>query len=163
MSDTIAKSEHAVCTLSDASPHLKGSHPPCHCQLSSPLQESLQTRWERERATRIVYLGDDGRGRALEVMAIEGMTKFTTASGEVLTDEDIEALADEAERGHDLARTTKVTVGRPSLGARGISPRVQVRVDRDLAEALRARARKEHRSVSEIARTALREYVDRAA
>ena len=26
------------------------------------------------------------------------MTKFTTASGEVLTDEDIEELADEAER-----------------------------------------------------------------
>jgi predicted transcriptional regulator len=40
---------------------------------------------------------------------------------------------------------------------------VQVRVDPDLADALRARARKEQRSVSEIARTALREYVDRAA
>lgn len=91
------------------------------------------------------------------------MTKFTTASGEVLTDEDIEALADEAERGYDLDKATKVTVGRPSLGAKGVSPRVQVRVDPDLARALRACARREHRSVSEIARTALREYLDRAA
>ncbi len=91
------------------------------------------------------------------------MTKFTTASGEVLTDEDIEALADEAERGYDLEKATKVTVGRPSLGERGASPRVQVRVDPDLAEALRARALEEHRSVSEIARTALREYVERVA
>ena len=91
------------------------------------------------------------------------MTRLTTASGEVLTDEDIEALADEAERGYDLDKATKVTVGRPSLGANGTSPRVQVRVDPDLAKALQARARKEHRSISEIARTALREYVDRAA
>jgi hypothetical protein len=91
------------------------------------------------------------------------MTKFTTAVGETLTDEDIEALADEAERGYDLDKASKVTVGRPSLGAKGESPRLQVRVDPDLAEALRARALKEHRSVSEIARTALREYVDRAA
>lgn len=91
------------------------------------------------------------------------MTKFRTASGEVLTDEDIEGLADEAERGYDLDQATKVTAGRPSLGMKGVSPRVQVRVDPDLAEALRARARSEHRSVSEIARTALREYVNRVA
>lgn len=89
--------------------------------------------------------------------------ELRTAGGDLLTDEIIEALAEEAERGYDLDKATKVTVGRPSLGAKGVSPRVQVRVDPDLAEALRARARREHRSVSEIARTALREYVDRAA
>lgn len=91
------------------------------------------------------------------------MNKFTTASGEVLTDHDIEELAEEAERGYDLDKAAKVTVGRPSLGPKGASPRVQIRVDPDLAKALRARARMEHRSVSEVARTALREYVDRAA
>jgi hypothetical protein len=91
------------------------------------------------------------------------MTKIRTAGGDELTEQDIEALADEAERGYDLDKATKVTVGRPSLGATGASPRVQVRVDPGLAKALRARARKEHRSVSEIARTALREYVGRAA
>jgi hypothetical protein len=91
------------------------------------------------------------------------MTKIRTAAGDELTEEDIEALADEAERGYDLDRAIKVTVGRPSLGADGVSPRIQVRVDPTLATALRSRARREKRSVSEIARTALREYLDRAA
>jgi hypothetical protein len=60
-------------------------------------------------------------------------------------------------------KATKVMVGRPSLGAEGVSPRIQVRVDPTLATALRKRARREKRSVSEVARTALREYLDRAA
>jgi len=91
------------------------------------------------------------------------MKKIVTAAGTELSEEDIEALADEAERGYDLDKAIKVTVGRPALGRSGASPRVQVRVDPALALALRARARTEKRSVSEIARTALREYVDRAA
>jgi hypothetical protein len=91
------------------------------------------------------------------------MAKFKTASGEILTDEDIEALADEAERGYDLDKAIEVTVGRPSLGGKGVSPRIQVRVDPDLAKALRARAGKERRSISDVARTALRQYIDRAA
>jgi len=88
---------------------------------------------------------------------------YRTASGEELTEAEIEALADEAEQGYDLTKARKVTVGRPSLGAAGVSPRVQIRVDPDLAEALKVRAKEEHRSVSEIARAALREYVGRAA
>jgi CRISPR-associated endonuclease/helicase Cas3 len=91
------------------------------------------------------------------------MRKLRTPGGDVLTDEVIEALAEEAEHGYDLSKATKVTYGRPSLGAAGVSPRVQVRVDPDLARALKARAKLEHRSVSEVARTALREYIDRAA
>lgn len=92
------------------------------------------------------------------------MTKIITSSGTELSEEDIEALADEAERGYDLSKALRVTVGRPALGPTpGASPRVQVRVDSNLAEALRARASSENRSVSEIARTALREYLDRAA
>jgi Ribbon-helix-helix protein, copG family len=91
------------------------------------------------------------------------MTKIKTLAGTELSEEDIEALADEAERGYDLDKAIGVTVGRPSLSGEGVSPRVQVRVDSGLAEALQARARKEHRSVSEIARTALREYLGRAA
>jgi predicted HicB family RNase H-like nuclease len=86
-----------------------------------------------------------------------------TAGGDKLTEYDLDALADEAERGYDLAKAKRVTAGRPSLGAGGVSPRVQVRVDPDLARALHLRAQKEQRSVSEIARTALREYVERAA
>lgn len=91
------------------------------------------------------------------------MTKIKTAGGDELSEQDIETLADEAERGYDLNKAIKVTVGRPPLGTKGASPRVQIRVDPDLAKALHARARKEQRSVSEVARTALREYVDRAA
>ncbi|HST55494.1 MAG TPA: ribbon-helix-helix protein, CopG family [Solirubrobacteraceae bacterium] len=91
------------------------------------------------------------------------MTEFRTAGGDVLTDEIIDALADEAERGYDLTKAKRVTFGRPSLGAAGVSPRVQVRVDPDLAKALKARAKAEHRSVSEVARTALQEYIARAA
>jgi hypothetical protein len=91
------------------------------------------------------------------------MTKIKTIVGTELTEEDIEALADEAECGYDLDKAVKVTVGRPSLGAGGVSPRIQIRVDPSLATALRSRARREKRSVSEIARVALREYLARAA
>jgi hypothetical protein len=91
------------------------------------------------------------------------MKKIRTAAGDELTDEDIEGLVDEAERGYDLDKAIKVTVGRPSLGTEGVSPRIQVRVDPTLATALRLRARREKRSVSEVARAALREYLDHAA
>ncbi|HEY2537675.1 MAG TPA: ribbon-helix-helix domain-containing protein [Solirubrobacteraceae bacterium] len=91
------------------------------------------------------------------------MTKIRTAAGDELSEEDIEALADEAERGYDLDKAIRVTVGRPSLGTEGVSPRIQVRVDPTLATALRERARREKRSVSEITRIALHEYLDRAA
>ncbi len=52
------------------------------------------------------------------------MKKIRTAAGDELTDEDIEGLADEAERGYDLDKAIKVTVGRPSLGTEGVSPRL---------------------------------------
>ncbi len=89
------------------------------------------------------------------------MEKVRSNSGDELTERDIDALADEAERGYDLRKARRVRVGRPALGRSGASPRVQVRVDPKLAKALQARARREKRSVSEIARTALREYVAR--
>jgi predicted HicB family RNase H-like nuclease len=91
------------------------------------------------------------------------MATMRTRSGTKLTKKVIEALAAEAERGYDLTKATRATLGRPSLGPGGVSPRVQVRVDAELAKALKARAKVEHRSVSDIARTALREYVERAA
>lgn len=91
------------------------------------------------------------------------MATMRTRNGTKLTGKVIEALADEAERGYDLTKAKRVTLGRPSLGPAGASPRVQIRVDPELAEALKARAREEHRSISDIARTALREYVERAA
>ncbi|HTZ85537.1 MAG TPA: ribbon-helix-helix domain-containing protein [Solirubrobacteraceae bacterium] len=91
------------------------------------------------------------------------MATLRTGNGTRLTEKVVDALAEEAERGYDLKKAKRVRMGRPALGQGGASPRVQVRVDPELAKALRARARKEHRSVSEIARDALREYVERAA
>jgi len=96
------------------------------------------------------------------------MATLKTRSGTELTDEVIEALADEAERGYDLTKARRERVGRPALGRAGASPClcasgcVQVRVDPKLARALKARARSEKRSVSDIARTALDEYLQRA-
>ena len=89
------------------------------------------------------------------------MAKVKTISGDVLSECDIEALADEAERGYDLSKARRVYVGRPPLGAAGPSPRIDVRVDPKLAKALKARARREKRSVSDVARTALGEYLQR--
>jgi hypothetical protein len=93
----------------------------------------------------------------------QAMTTLRTRSGSKLTKKVVDTLAQEAERGYDLTKPKRVRMARPPLGDDGESPRVQVRVDADLAKALHARARKERRSVSEIARTALREYVERPA
>ncbi|MHB8328466.1 MAG: ribbon-helix-helix protein, CopG family, partial [Acidimicrobiales bacterium] len=65
---------------------------------------------------------------------------------------------DEAEAGYDLGSARRVRVGRPSLG-KGISPRLDLRVEPELANALHKRAKKEHRSVSDVAREALRRYL----
>jgi hypothetical protein len=81
-----------------------------------------------------------------------------TKSGTVLTREVEEALADEAEAGYDLTKSKAARTGRPSLG-RGTSPRLDLRVEPELAEALHRRAREEHRTVSAVARDALRRYV----
>jgi CRISPR-associated endonuclease/helicase Cas3 len=82
--------------------------------------------------------------------------------GDELTDEVIEALADEAERGYELGRAGRVRAGRPSLAGRGgggSSPRVNVRIPEETYEALRRRAREESRTVSDLTREALVQYV----
>lgn len=81
-----------------------------------------------------------------------------TKGGTVLNPELEEALADEAEAGYDPTKARPVRTGRPSLG-RGTSPRLDLRVEPELAEALHRRAREEHRTVSAVAREALRRYV----
>ena len=88
------------------------------------------------------------------------MAKLKTKTGTELTAKDVQALADEAERGYDLRRARRVRVGRPSLGTKGVSPRIQVRIDPHLDKALRRRARAERRSVSDLARAAVRSYVN---
>lgn len=67
-----------------------------------------------------------------------------------------EALAGEAETGYGLGAARLTPTGRPSLD-RGASPRLDLRVEAELSDALRQRAKEDHRSVSAVARDALRQ------
>lgn len=84
---------------------------------------------------------------------------YRTRSGKVLTDADIETLADEAEGSYDVEELKGRRRGRPLLGT---SPAgvVAVRLDPSLKAAVEGRAASEHTSASEIIRRALHRYLD---
>jgi hypothetical protein len=86
---------------------------------------------------------------------------IVTKSGVRLTEEDIERLADKLEAGIDLSKWTRLPVGRPPLeaGTDGHSPRIEVRVPPSLHRRVRARAAADGRTVSQIVRGLLEEYV----
>jgi len=84
---------------------------------------------------------------------------YKTKSGKVLTDADIEAMADEAERGYDVDALKARRRGRPMLGTAPAEV-VPVRLDPDLKQALEARAQVDHTTASEIIREALRRFLD---
>jgi hypothetical protein len=84
---------------------------------------------------------------------------FRTASGEVLTEEDIEKIADEIESDEPVVFAAIRPVGRPSLDGNGTSPRVTFRVPRALYDAAADRAIEEERTVSAVAREALEKYL----
>jgi predicted HicB family RNase H-like nuclease len=81
-----------------------------------------------------------------------------TKGDHLLTAEEVEELAAEAEAGYDLSQATRQYVGRPSLD-KGVSPRVSFRLSQELYQAARARAERDGRSVSEIARDAMERYI----
>lgn len=84
-----------------------------------------------------------------------------TRSGMVLTEEMAEQMAEEIERNPpDPSKLERRYVGRPSLGASGHSPRVSFRAPPDLYKAAWARADKEGRSLSDLAREAFTRYMD---
>lgn len=84
-----------------------------------------------------------------------------TRSGTVITEELAEKWAEEAERNPpDPSELERRYVGRPSLGPAGHSPRVSFRVPPDLYKAAWARADKEGRSLSDLAREAFNRYMD---
>jgi predicted HicB family RNase H-like nuclease len=89
------------------------------------------------------------------------MARLKTKSGTELSANDVNALADEAQTGYDLTRAKRVRTGRPSLGKDGESPRIHLRLEPELARAVRSRARREKRSLSDVARAALRQYVEK--
>ena len=82
---------------------------------------------------------------------------YRTKTGRVLTDPDIQALADEAERGYDVERLVK-RPGRPRMGS-APAVVVPVRLHADLHAAVKAEAEAEGTSLSELVRDALRSYL----
>jgi hypothetical protein len=84
---------------------------------------------------------------------------YRTRSGKVLTDTDVEAMADEAEQGYDVDALKARRRGRPLLGSAPAEV-VPVRLEPALKEAVDARAEAEHLSTSELIRRALRKYLD---
>jgi predicted HicB family RNase H-like nuclease len=87
---------------------------------------------------------------------------IVTKSGAVLTEADIERLADTFEAGIDISRWVRRPVGRPHLepGADEHSPRIEVRVPPSLHRRVRARAAADGRTVSQVVRRLLEEYVE---
>lgn len=90
------------------------------------------------------------------------MATLKTRAGTRLTHRRVQDLASEAERGYDLARARRERArgGRPSLGE-GVSPQISYRVAGALYAKARAKAKAQGRTVSEIARQALEEYISR--
>lgn len=92
------------------------------------------------------------------------MTKRTygrTKSGQIIDDDLIEKLADEAEAGYDVAEiiARRGQRGRPRLGS-APSTVESVRLDPELKERLARRAEDEGVPASEIIRQALRHHLE---
>jgi hypothetical protein len=81
-----------------------------------------------------------------------------TYKGRPVTDEEIQALADEAEAGIDLSKL-KRRPGRPIAG-NSVADVFPVRLDAELRSALELRAQRDHTTASDIVRTALRTFLD---
>lgn len=79
-----------------------------------------------------------------------------TIKGIPVTDEQIEAWAQEAEAGYDISRFTKR--GRPSLGKTAATV-IPVRMDQELVDALLHKAEAEHLNRSEAIRAAVQAWV----
>jgi len=81
------------------------------------------------------------------------------SDGTPITDEDVETLADEAERGYDVDDILRRRQGgRPAMGSAPAEVE-SVRLDPELKRDLLLRAAKDGVSVSEVIRQALRNYV----
>lgn len=84
-----------------------------------------------------------------------------TRAGTVITEKVAEEMAEEIERNPpDPSKLERRYVGRPSLGPGGHSPRVSFRISPELHKAAWARADKEGRSLSDLARDAFTRYMD---
>jgi hypothetical protein len=84
---------------------------------------------------------------------------YRTKTGKVLTDADIEALADEAAQDVDVGRLKARRRGRPMIGDAPAEV-VPVRLDPALKDAVEARAAADETTTSEVIREALRRFLE---
>lgn len=84
-----------------------------------------------------------------------------TRSDSILTDKEIEQLASEvAETDYDVEELqTRRRRGRPPMGSAPADV-VPVRIDPELRAAIEARAERDHATVSELIREAIRRFLD---
>lgn len=80
--------------------------------------------------------------------------------GVVLTPELEEQWSKEFEEGLDLTNARRIRVGRPPLDGERVSERITFRIPPALYDAAKAKADKELRSISNLAREALKRYVE---
>lgn len=86
--------------------------------------------------------------------------KIFLKSGEKLTPDLEEALADEAERGYDLSKATRHFVTGPMLADGMRPPKITVTLTNPELNAIRQRAEDEGCTVNHLARQALMRYLD---
>jgi hypothetical protein len=116
-----------------------------------PERTSSRSNRSSRRATR----GTRATGRHGQTTA---PAPAVAKSGARITEELAERLAREAKAGYDLSQGRRI--GRKSLGGgSGRSPRLNIRTPVDLYERALARATKEGKTVSQLAREALEKYV----
>lgn len=88
------------------------------------------------------------------------MTTHRTRTGRVLTDADLDAIAEEAEAtDYDVAELKTRRRGRPAVGS-GPAAVVPVRIDPEMKTAIEARAEADDMTTSEVIREALRRFLD---
>lgn len=80
-----------------------------------------------------------------------------TGGGQLISDEVIDRLAEQAEAGYDVQRLRR-TGGRPPMGSAAARV-VPVRLDPELEEAVRQRAERDHSTSSNVIRDALRAWL----
>jgi hypothetical protein len=83
---------------------------------------------------------------------------YKTETGQTLTDEDIERMADEIAQPDYDPGPMKRPVGRPPL-ENSLNEMLPIRLDSELRSAIEKRAKKEKTSSSELVREAVRKYL----